>query len=132
MPDAREERKPAATRAASFKDHFSAHSAAYARGRPGYPPALFEWLAAQALRRDRAWDCATGNGQAARGLATHFKRVIATDASAEQIANAFVHPCIEYRVAPVTSPLHSTRIWIAPSRNSTAARSVRDGRPSGD
>ena len=45
-----------------------------------------------------AWDAATGNGQAALGLATHFDRVIATDVSAGQIGNATRHPRIEYRV----------------------------------
>jgi SAM-dependent methyltransferase len=50
-----------------------------------------------------ALDCATGSGQAARGLADHFDRVIATDASAEQISNAGTHPRIEYRVAPAES-----------------------------
>ena len=45
-----------------------------------------------------AWDCATGNGQAAKGLAAHFDRVIATDASSNQIEQAVSHPGIEYRV----------------------------------
>jgi ubiquinone/menaquinone biosynthesis C-methylase UbiE len=50
-------------------------------------------------RRLLAWDCATGNGQAARDLARYFERVIATDASAEQIAHATPVPNVEYRVA---------------------------------
>jgi ubiquinone/menaquinone biosynthesis C-methylase UbiE len=57
-----------------------------------------------------ALDCATGNGQAARGLAAWFDRVIATDASAEQISMAQPHEKIEYRVAPAESsglPAHS-------------------------
>ncbi len=45
-----------------------------------------------------AWDCATGNGQAAVELATVFDRVIATDASERQIANAEPRPRVEYRV----------------------------------
>ncbi len=72
----------------AFKDHFSGHAADYARFRPGYPPALFDWLAGVAPGRDCAWDVGTGNGQAARDLATRFARVHATDASAEQIAQA--------------------------------------------
>ncbi|MGH8224981.1 MAG: class I SAM-dependent methyltransferase [Gammaproteobacteria bacterium] len=88
----------------SFKDHFSGHAAAYAEARPGYPPELFAWLADEAPKRECAWDCATGNGQAARALAEHFARVIATDASAEQVANAHPHPRIAYRVAPAESP----------------------------
>jgi SAM-dependent methyltransferase len=83
-----------------FKDLFSAGARDYARFRPTYPAALFEWLAELCLVRDLAWDCATGNGQAAVGLAQHFERVIATDASAAQIEHASPHPRVEYRVAP--------------------------------
>jgi SAM-dependent methyltransferase len=83
----------------AFKDYFSAQAAAYAAFRPHYPPALFEYLASLSDRRDVAWDCATGSGQAALGLAAHFARVIATDASAEQIAQAAAHHRVEYHVA---------------------------------
>ena len=82
-----------------FQDHFSRDSAGYARYRPRYPGALFAWLAAQAITRRLAWDCATGNGQAAIGLAEHFDRVVATDASADQLREAVAHPRIEYRQA---------------------------------
>lgn len=71
-----------------FKDHFSGHAGAYARFRPGYPEALFRWLANQAPGQVLAWDVGTGNGQAARGLAARFERVHATDASAEQLTRA--------------------------------------------
>ena len=81
-------------------DHFSGHAAAYAKARPGYPPELFDWLASQCDRRDLAWDCGTGNGQAAVALANHFERVYATDLSTEQIAQASSHPRIDYRAAP--------------------------------
>ncbi|HEX6930281.1 MAG TPA: class I SAM-dependent methyltransferase [Gammaproteobacteria bacterium] len=84
----------------TFKDHFSAHANRYAEARPGYPGALFEWLAAQCRERALAWDCATGSGQAAVELARHFERVVATDASAEQIANARQAANIAYCVAP--------------------------------
>jgi SAM-dependent methyltransferase len=50
-----------------------------------------------------ALDCGTGNGQAAVGLANHFERVVATDASAEQINRATRHERIEYRVARAES-----------------------------
>src|SRR5690606_3306632 len=70
-----------------------------AQARPGYPEALFEWLASQCEDRSLAWDCATGSGQAAIALARHFRQVIATDASAEQIANAGTAERVEYRVA---------------------------------
>ncbi len=85
---------------AAFKDHFSTATPAYAAYRPGYPSALFAWLAGCCAVRERAWDCATGSGQAATGLARHFRQVIATDASAAQIASAQACPGVEYRVAP--------------------------------
>ena len=84
----------------SFADHFSGVSADYAAFRPRYPDALFAFLAAAAAAREAAWDCATGNGQAAVGLARHFASVIATDASEAQIAHATPHPRVTYRVAP--------------------------------
>jgi SAM-dependent methyltransferase len=84
----------------SFKDHFSGHAADYAKYRPTYPPELFAYLASIAPDRDSAWDCATGNGQAARALAPFFRHVIATDASRTQIAQAPLDPRIQYFVAP--------------------------------
>jgi len=83
----------------SFKDHFSGHAAAYSAHRPHYPAALFAWLASLTAQRERAWDCATGGGQAALALTAHFERVLASDASEAQIANAAPHPRIDYRVA---------------------------------
>jgi SAM-dependent methyltransferase len=85
---------------ATFKDHFSKQSAGYAKFRPRYPQELFDYLGSIAPSRQLAWDCGTGNGQAAAGLASVFDRVIATDASEKQIANAQSHESIEYRVAP--------------------------------
>lgn len=84
----------------TFKDHFSRQAADYAKFRPGYPRELFAYLGTIARSRQLACDCGTGNGQAAVGLASVFDRVIATDASAKQIANAQPHERIEYRVAP--------------------------------
>lgn len=81
-------------------DHFSAHAADYAKARPSYPPELFAWLAEHCPSRDLAWDCGTGNGQAARALAEHFRHIHATDLSAEQLAQAAPHPRIDYRAAP--------------------------------
>jgi SAM-dependent methyltransferase len=85
---------------AEFADHFSGAAAEYARFRPRYPAALFSYLASLVPGEAVAWDCATGNGQAAVALAAHLSRVVATDASAEQIAHAEPHPRVEYRVAP--------------------------------
>ena len=83
-----------------FKDHFSRQAADYAKFRPGYPREIFDYLGNIAPSRQLAWDCGTGNGQAAVGLASVFHRVIATDASEKQIANAEPHERVEYRVAP--------------------------------
>jgi len=60
---------------------------------------MFEYLGSIVPSRKSAWDCATGNGQAAVELATVFNRVIATDASQSQIANAEPHVKVEYHVA---------------------------------
>jgi hypothetical protein len=79
---------------------FSPFADSYARGRPRYPAALFDWLAAEVESHDLAWDCGTGNGQAAIGLATRFARVVATDRSAEQLRHATSHPRVEYRLEP--------------------------------
>lgn len=83
-----------------FKDHFSRQAADYAKFRPGYPQELFDYLGSIAPSRQLAWDCGTGNGQAAIGLASVFDRVLATDASEKQIAKAEQHERVEYRVAP--------------------------------
>lgn len=80
------------------KDHFSRDSAAYHRFRPRYPEGLFRHLASLTDRHDVAWDCATGSGQAALGLAGHFQTVVATDASTAQIHHASAHPAIRYAV----------------------------------
>lgn len=84
----------------TFKDHFSSQSPDYRTFRPCYPDELYAYLAGLAPARDLAWDCATGSGQAAIGLARHFDKVVATDASANQLAQAIAAPNIEYRQAP--------------------------------
>jgi SAM-dependent methyltransferase len=84
----------------AFKDHFSRQAADYAKFRPRYPREMFEYLGTIAPSRKLAWDCGTGNGQAAIQLAEVFDRMIATDASEKQIANAQPHERVEYHVAP--------------------------------
>ncbi len=81
-------------------DHFSGHAQDYARYRPSYPHELFAWLAEQCPAHQLAWDCGTGNGQAALALAPHFAQVHATDLSAQQLAQAPTHPQISYVAAP--------------------------------
>jgi hypothetical protein len=75
------------------------HAADYRRYRPRYPDELFRFLATACRERDRALDCATGNGQAAVSVAEHFDRVLAFDTSAEQIEEALAHERVEYFVA---------------------------------
>ena len=95
----------------SFKDYFSKQAADYAKFRPRYPQEMFEYLGSIVPSRKLAWDCGTGNGQAAVGLAEVFDHVIATDASEKQIANAQSHDRVEYRVAPAeNSSLESETI----------------------
>lgn len=83
----------------AFPDHFSSVAARYADFRPRYPAALFDHLATLVPRESAVWDCACGNGQASLDLAARFARVIATDASSEQIASAPAGGNVEFRVA---------------------------------
>lgn len=120
---------------ASFPDHFSGHAGAYARFRPTYPEALFAFVASESPGHALAWDCATGSGQAARGLAAHFDRVVATDASPKQIAAATPHPRVAYDVAAARqAPLEDASAdcitvaqalhWLTPDRFYAEVRRV--------
>jgi SAM-dependent methyltransferase len=84
----------------TFKDHFSTQADRYTRYRPGYPRELFLYLAALPASTNRAWDCGTGNGQAAVALAEFFGQVEATDPSARQIEHAMPNTRVNYQVAP--------------------------------
>lgn len=84
----------------NFEDHFSEHSKQYAQYRPHYPDEIYTYLASLTPGYSLAWDCGTGNGQAAVGLAKYFDKIYATDASAEQIARAYPHDKVEYHVEP--------------------------------
>lgn len=85
-----------------FKDHFSDRASGYASHRPVYPPELVDYLAAQCggVHPLTAWDAGCGSGQLSVPLTAKFDRVIATDASAEQIAHATPHLHVEYRASP--------------------------------
>ncbi|MFQ5945387.1 MAG: class I SAM-dependent methyltransferase [Anaerolineae bacterium] len=84
----------------SQSDPFSKMSPAYARYRPRYPDALFIYLVSVVPGRTLAWDCGTGSGQAALALVPHFDRIVATDASEEQLTQAASHEKITYRASP--------------------------------
>src|SRR6187431_1364690 len=86
------------------KDLFSKQADLYARYRPTYPKELYDYILSFVKEKNVAWDCATGNGQAAVALSDHFKKVIATDISAAQIEKAKVKDNIEYLVCPAESP----------------------------
>jgi len=83
-----------------FKDHFSGYAALYADCRPSYPAALAGVLAQLSPGHGLALDCGCGSGQLSVLLGAEFERVEATDASAQQIAQAASHPRVTYRVAP--------------------------------
>lgn len=85
-----------------MSDYFSAIAADYAKSRPTYPPALFAWLGNQVPHRDLAWDAGAGNGQASLALAEHFRQVIATDISAEQLQAAPACDNISYGVGELS------------------------------
>lgn len=82
------------------KDLFSRQAATYARYRPVYPRALYDHLVSLVAQHNTAWDCATGNGQAALELTRYFDKVFATDISEKQLEQATPHEKITYFVAP--------------------------------
>ncbi len=86
------------------KDRFSKQASTYAKFRPSYPPELYEFVLERVVTRESAWDCATGNGQAASVLARHFKHVHATDISQQQLANAKNANNIQYQIANAENP----------------------------
>ncbi|MGQ9424946.1 class I SAM-dependent methyltransferase [Gilvimarinus sp. F26214L] len=81
-------------------NYFSSAPDHYRQFRPRYPRELFDYLADICPGRDRAWDCACGNGQATIALSRRFAQVSASDVSAAQIAQA--EPCsnVHYSVSP--------------------------------
>lgn len=79
--------------------YFGEDAESYRAFRPKYPDALFRFLAEAAPACGLAWDCGTGSGQAALGLAAHFARVVATDPDERQLAEAPRRDNIDYRRA---------------------------------
>lgn len=82
----------------SYNDHFSKQSDIYQKYRPTYPAKLFEYLSSLTKEHRLVWDCGTGNGQAAIGLAKHYNQIYATDLSKQQLQNASPHKRIKYKV----------------------------------
>ena len=83
----------------NYKDYFSGHSKAYASARPTYPNSLFAHLSKLSQQHNLAWDCACGNGQASVALTQYFEKVIATDASGDQLRQALPDKRIQYQIA---------------------------------
>jgi hypothetical protein len=71
-----------------MKDNFSSQAANYAKYRPQYPRALFEYINSFVSEKKLAWDCGTGNGQTATVLSEMYEQVYASDISIKQIEQA--------------------------------------------
>src|SRR5260221_1642843 len=83
-----------------MKDNFSKQADVYAKYRPTYPQELFDFILNHIKDKQAAWDCGTGNGQAAKELAKYFEKVFATDISQKQIDKAHPASNIFYSVQP--------------------------------
>lgn len=102
--------------ARTFQDEFSGQAMLYTEFRPRYPAEIYSFLAGLTPAREIAWDCGTGNGQAAVDLAQHFTTVYATDPSKQQIEHAIPHAKVRYSVGSAEKSLladHSADIITA-------------------
>lgn len=86
-----------------MKDNFSTISDKYAKFRPNYPQAIFDFLYPLLREKQSAWDCGTGNGQIALELAKDFQRVEATDISQSQLDHAHIADNIRYSLQSAES-----------------------------
>ena len=94
-----------------FKDHFSGHAKTYSQHRPTYPNELYDSICSNVAEFDLAWDCGTGNGQVAVHLAERFKKVMASDASAQQIEHATPHSKVEYHICKAEQTNFKSQIF---------------------
>ncbi len=83
-----------------MKDNFSTHPDLYAKYRPVYPWQLYYLIFSYVKNKETAWDCGTGNGQAAKELSKVFSKVFATDISQKQIEHAVHKDNIFYSIQP--------------------------------
>jgi SAM-dependent methyltransferase len=86
-----------------FKDNFSKQADIYVKYRPLYPTELYSFLSSLTEDHEIVWDCGTGNGQAAIGLATFYNQIIATDPSEQQIKNCLPNEKVIYLVEKAES-----------------------------
>ena len=91
----------------STKDLFSSNASDYAAFRPDYPSELYDFIFGEVKQFRAAWDCRTGNGQAAKVLAEKFETVYATDISDKQMANGYKGTNIIYSVSPAERTIFS-------------------------
>lgn len=82
------------------QDHFSTIGNNYKEGRFGYPGDLYQFLDSLCIDKRVAWDCATGNGQAAVDLSLYFEKVLASDISINLLSGASKNKKILYFEAP--------------------------------
>ncbi|MGI9276604.1 MAG: class I SAM-dependent methyltransferase [Endozoicomonas sp.] len=80
-------------------DLFNDKSKLYESSRPTYPDELYKHLSDLCSSKEKAWDCACGNGQAAENLSSIFDKVVATDISEQQIKNAKNINNVEFSVS---------------------------------
>lgn len=80
----------------NYMAHFGEKSAEYRQFRPQYPDELYHYLNSKVNQHDLAWDCGTGNGQAAFKLADYFTQVVATDLNQAQLDMAMKKENIRY------------------------------------
>ncbi len=76
----------------------------YARVRPTYPAAFFDWAAEVAPGTDLAWDAGTGAGELAVGLSERFDKVVASDTNPEMLRQARQRPNLYYHDGPSEAP----------------------------
>ena len=77
-------------------NEYSVNPDIYLKSRPDYGKNIFSFLESIVADNNLAWDCATGNGQAANYLSRFFKQVIATDINQEQLDHAVFKDNINY------------------------------------
>lgn len=83
-----------------YVDHFGEKSSDYKQYRPDYPPELYRYLAKLTSKHELAWDCGTGNGQAAVHLSRYFNQVVGSDISQTQLDVAEKRENINYYCWP--------------------------------
>ncbi|XP_057795228.1 uncharacterized protein LOC131011452 [Salvia miltiorrhiza] len=81
---------------------FDKQAEIYLEARPSYPTEWYKMLAELTPHHRLAWDVATGNGQAAFGVAEHYEQVIATDISSAQLKFAKQRANVRYLHTPLS------------------------------